>query len=146
MIYRQQEKINGMVSELESVVEEVLPQNTKRVKYFCGMTKKLSLISVYPDVLGFFGEDADNDEAYTMLEKLRVIWRNQEMKRIRDNLELTKYRLMSPEAVTAVTNGRRLEQVSRPGSSMHLTMAKFLPSARYVLYTCYFTGISRSSN
>lgn len=135
-----------MVNDLESIVEEVLPQNTKRVKYFCGMTKKLSLISVYPDILGFFGEDADNDEAYAMLEKLRVIWRNQEMKRIRDNLELTKYRITSPEAVTAVTNGRRLEQVSSPGLSVHAILANVLHSVHCVSYTFYFTVILRSSN
>ena len=108
---RHQDKIASMTSDLESLVDEVLPQNQKRVKFFCGMTKKLKLIAVYDDVLGFFGEDTDNNNAYETLEKLRISWRNMEMKRIKGNLEQTKYRLTGLEAVATVTNGRRLEQV-----------------------------------
>lgn len=104
-----------MLDDLDSLVDIVAdarPENTRRVKYFCGMRKKLRLITVYADTLNFYGEDGDVDGAYAMLEKLRVSWRNQEMKRVKDNLELTRYSLPSTEAVAAVTNGRRLEQVS----------------------------------
>ena len=101
-----------MLSDLEDLVDEVLDKNTKRVKYFCGMTKKLKLIEVYDDILDFYGEDDEEDEAYEALEKLRVHWRNQEISRIKANLEQTQYRLQGPEAVAIITNGRRMEQVS----------------------------------
>lgn len=104
-----------MIGDLEELAkgEDILPKNTKRVKYFCGMLKKLKLINVYEDILDFFGEgDDDTDGAYDALEKLRVTWRRQEIKRIAGNLEQIQYRLQGVEAVDIVTNGRRLEQVS----------------------------------
>ncbi len=101
-----------MVSSLESLAEDVLSQNQKRVKYFCGITKKLNLISVYDNILAFYGESDENDGTYEALEKLRVAWRNLELKRIKANLEKTRYRLKGVEAVAIITDGRRVEQVS----------------------------------
>ncbi len=101
-----------MGSELEKLADDVLPQNEKRVKYFCAMTKKLKLLSVYDNILDFYGESEDDDGAYDSLEELRVAWRNLEIKRIKANLETTKYRLKGIEAVAVVTDGRRIEQVS----------------------------------
>lgn len=99
-----------MVSDLVGLVHHVLPQNTKRVKYFCGMTKKLKLIEVYDNLLSFW--DDDDDDAYEPLEKLQVSWRNQQIKDIRANLELVQYRLQGVDAVNTVIDGHRLEQVS----------------------------------
>ena len=100
-----------MISELEDLPEEVRPENKRRVKYFCGMLKKLKLISIYSNLLGFFVEDNEEDEVYESLDRLRITWRNQEIKRIKENLEQTQYRLRGVEAVGIVTNGRRMEQV-----------------------------------
>ncbi|PSS37523.1 hypothetical protein PHLCEN_2v637 [Hermanssonia centrifuga] len=105
-----QSKIESMVSSLESLAEDVLSQNQKRVKYFCGITKKLNLISVYDNILAFYGESDENDGTYEALEKLRVAWRNLELKRIKANLEKTRYRLKGVEAVAIITDGRRVEQ------------------------------------
>ncbi|PSS38103.1 hypothetical protein PHLCEN_2v83 [Hermanssonia centrifuga] len=105
-----QSKIQIMGSELEKLADDVLPQNEKRVKYFCAMTKKLKLLSVYDNILDFYGESEDDDGAYDSLEELRVAWRNLEIKRIKANLETTKYRLKGIEAVAIVTDGRRIEQ------------------------------------
>ena len=83
------------------------------------MIKKLKLISVYGNLLGFYGEDGNNHKVYEALERLRVVWRNQEIQRIEKNLELVQYRLRGVEAVGIVTHGRRMEQVR-----VHITLRR----------------------
>ena len=100
-----------MISHLEDLADEVLPQNTKRVKYFCGMLKRLKLIDIYEDVLDSYGEDTSEDGPYAALDRLRIPWRHRELAYIKANLERTQYRLQGIEAVAVVTNGCRLEQV-----------------------------------
>ena len=102
-----------MVADLKDLVDEVLPRNTKRVKYFAAMTKKLKLIEVYEDALELYGDEDEAEDAYEALDRLRVAWRNQEIKQIKANLEQIQYRFKGAETITAVSNGRRLEQVGR---------------------------------
>ena len=128
-----------MISDLKGLVDKVekaRPQNLKRVKYFVGMTKILSLFAVHTNELEYMEGNAADDGAYKALDKLRVSWRNQEMKRIKGNLEAVRYRLQGIEAVDAVLDDRRLEQVR----VIHLRFAiSHMPfSARCVLFTFSF--------
>lgn len=114
-----------MTSDLKDLVDEVekaQPQNTKRVKYLVGMTKRLELLAIYVDQIEYIEEGVADDGAYTALEELRVQWRNQEIKRIKANLETVHYRLQGVEAVSAVINGCRLEQV-RCGNGLQVMVA-----------------------
>lgn len=109
---RHRAKISSMLSDLQDMASEVLPVNEKRVKYFCAIKKQLDLIDMYGDMLGYFGESESDGGPYESLEQLRVIWRNQELRHIRANLEKTQYRLRGIESVAVVLDGRRIEHVS----------------------------------
>ena len=100
-----------MTSDLEAAPEHVLPQNAKRVKHLAGITKDLALVSVYTNILAFLGEDEDGNDAYEVMEHLRVTWRNLEMKRIKANLDQMQYRLKGADYVSLVLDGRRPEHV-----------------------------------
>ena len=79
-----------MINDFDDLVNEIAtsePQNVKRVKYFVAMTKKLRLICVYVDMIGFMDSGSEDEEAYASLEKLRIMWRNEQIKKMKENLE-----------------------------------------------------------
>lgn len=105
-----------MTADVVDAPERVQPQNAKRIKYFAGISNDLRLVSMYTNILSIFGEDEDGEEAYEALERLRVVWRNLEMKRIKANLERMQYRLKGGDYISLVLDNRRLEQVSEARS------------------------------
>ena len=134
---RHQSKIETMLDELTDLVHQVeksQPQNLKRLKFFVAMTKRLNLLEIYADEIEYIEEGAADDGAYATLDELRKTWRNQEMKRIKANLEKVHYQLQGVEAVSAVINGCRLEQV-RPWSSLLLIRGSRILAGSYVPHT-----------
>lgn len=100
-----------MVDDLNAAHDKVLPQNQKRVAYFAAINKKLSLISMYNNILSFLGESQEGQH-YEALEQLRVVWRNIELKRLKANLEKIQYQLKGPDYVPLVLDGGRVDYVS----------------------------------
>lgn len=105
----QYRKIRDLTADLKDMSRQVLPQNARRVKYFAGMTEDLQLISMYTNVLLFWGENGETGSAYVALERLRVVWRDIETARIRANLEQVKYQLRNLDYVSFVLSDRRPE-------------------------------------
>ena len=103
----------GDLKELVNEIETEQPLNVKRAKFFVAMTKKLRLIRVYIDMIGWLEAGTEDEEAYANLEKLRVAWRNEQIKKMKENVEHVHYNFQGVETVVAVIGGRRLEQVRR---------------------------------
>ena len=120
-----------MITDLERASERALPQNQRRVKHLAAVTGELKLISMYDNILAYLGESEDSNEDYEALEKLRVVWRSIEMKRIKSNLEKVQYQLKDADYVSLVLDGRRVEHVRKT----YLYFLKFYPSQLIVIFT-----------
>ncbi|KIJ51454.1 hypothetical protein M422DRAFT_776699, partial [Sphaerobolus stellatus SS14] len=116
-----QEKIEKLQAELDGAIDDtsepeegekcILDVNKKRVKYFVnGISRRLNLITIYDQLLKFYGESMTNDEVYGEIQKLRVQWRTIQEEQIAKNLERSKYRLQSEEAVSLILGTPRIEQ------------------------------------
>lgn len=109
---RHQDKIQNMLDDLEHLSGQVKSENMKRVKYFCGVIKRLRLIRVYGSIDAYVAADTgDSEKAYEALEKLRKQWRTQQMERVKKNLDDTQYTISDPEVVGLVVGQGRIEQV-----------------------------------
>lgn len=112
-----------MLANLDRAASHVLPQNKKRVRYFAATAKKLRVISIYTNILTFLSQsDSDGQVAYDALERLRVVWRAYQMKRLKVNLESMQYHLKTAADVSLVLDGRVEHVCARPHSSLFATV------------------------
>lgn len=97
-----------MLEIIENV--DVHKSNERRMDYLRAYTKVIRLHSVRNSNFSYL-EDYGPD--YESLEKVRVTWRNAEMKWLQTRLESLNYQIDQPDDVTVLLAGRRLEHVRR---------------------------------
>lgn len=104
-----------MLDDLPRLAEKVKEENKNRVAFFCGIIKRLRLITLQGNIEAYSAaETNDAENAYDALEKLQVAWRRNQIKFITQKLEEKNYMIGSAEEMSSVLYGKRIEQVSLP--------------------------------